>query len=550
LFPAEKDQAGPATGKVKWDLWSLALILASALFHLAYLWILCPIEISTDEAHYWDWSRHLDWSYYSKGPLVAWLIRVNCEIFGPLSESLTGSLMAGLRTSAVLFGAGLLLALHHLARISFASPKTGFVLVAVALTLPPIHVVSLLLTIDSPYCCIWACALVTARKAIFTPSGKDLPWWILTGSLVGMGILAKYTMVLFAGSLFLGLLTQPEWREKLSRKEPWLGATTAILFCAPILLWNMANGWVTFRHVGNLAGVAKETPGIHWLGPLRYLGGQAALLLFFWFGAWAFSLVSGINRTPKNPSRYFLWIMSWPVFAVFLAFSPKTGGGEINWPITAYLSALPLVALIVERWWDNNGRPEFRGLRTGTRITGTLGVCLTLFMLYSSSTYPVLSFLAGKSGANNPTPLRKFDPTCRLKGWRSLAAKMDSLVLTEENTNPGRTILCGNRWSTTGILGFYCKNHPQAYCLGPVLGDRHSQYDFWENPFDNPDDFKGKTFIVVDGVEKALAPAFGSIEPTIEHTHMENGEPIARWTILICRDFKGFPKEKVTSRGW
>ena len=25
--------------------------------------------------HYWDWSRHLDWSYYSKGPLVAWLIR-------------------------------------------------------------------------------------------------------------------------------------------------------------------------------------------------------------------------------------------------------------------------------------------------------------------------------------------------------------------------------------------------------------------------------------------------------------------------------------------
>lgn len=539
-----------ATQKNKWNFWALTLILLSALFHLGYLWIRCPIEISTDEAHYWDWSRHLDWSYYSKGPLVAWLIWLNCELFGPLSENLTGSLMAGLRTSAVFFGAGILLALHHLARVTFASPKTAFILVAIALSLPPVHVVSLLLTIDSPYCCIWACALVTARKAIVTPSGSDLPWWLLTGALVGIGILAKYTMVLFAASLFLALLSHPEWRAKLTRPAPWVGVTIAILFCSPILFWNMANGWVTFRHVGNLAGVAKETPGIHWLGPVRYLGGQAALLLFFWFGIWVSALFSGKNRNPQNPSRYFLWIMSWPVFAVFLAFSPKTGGGEINWPITAYLSALPLVASIVERWWNFRGRPEFRVLRSATLITVALGVCLTLFMLYSSSSYPVLSLLAGKPGASNPTPLRRFDPTCRLKGWKSLATKMDSLFQAEENSHPGETILCGNRWSTTGILGFYCQNHPQAFCLGPVLGDRHSQYDFWENPFDNPDKFKGKTFLVVDGVENALAPAFGSIEPPIEHIHLENGEPIARWTILICRNFKGFPKEKVTSRGW
>ena len=539
-----------ANRKNSWDLWAYSLIMFSALFHLGYLWIRCPIEISTDEAHYWDWSRHLDWSYYSKGPLVAWLIWLNCELFGPLSENLTGSLMPGLRTSAVFFGAGLLLALHHLARITFNSPKTALILVAIALSLPPIHVVSLLMTIDSPYCCIWACSLITARKAVFTPSGCDLIWWVLTGALVGIGILAKYTMVLFAASLFLGLLSHPEWRKKLKTFAPWLGVTIAILFCTPILLWNLGNGWVTFRHVGNLAGVAKETPGIHWLGPLRYVGGQAALLLFFWFGIWVSVLFSGKNRSTKNSTLYFLWIMSWPVFAVFLAFSPKTGGGEINWPITAYLSALPLVASVVEGWWSSRGQPEFRGLRSLTRITGILGVFLTLFMLFSSSTYPLLGLLAGKPTDGNPTPLRRLDPTCRLKGWRSLAAEMDALIRSEETSHPGQTVLCGNRWSTTGILGFYCQNHPQAFCLGPVLGDRHSQYDFWENPFDHPDKFLGKTFLVVDGVAKALAPAFASIEPAIEHIHRENGEPIARWTILICRDFKGFPKAKITSRGW
>src|SRR5207248_1817565 len=68
------------------------LILAAAVFHLVYLAALCPLDLAPDEAHYWDWSRHLDWSYYSKGPLVAWLIRASCELVGSWSEQHTGGL--------------------------------------------------------------------------------------------------------------------------------------------------------------------------------------------------------------------------------------------------------------------------------------------------------------------------------------------------------------------------------------------------------------------------------------------------------------------------
>ena len=42
-----------------------ALLLLGFLGHLRYLTNNCPIDLSGDEAHYWDWSRHLDWSYYS-----------------------------------------------------------------------------------------------------------------------------------------------------------------------------------------------------------------------------------------------------------------------------------------------------------------------------------------------------------------------------------------------------------------------------------------------------------------------------------------------------
>src|SRR5205814_9404343 len=61
----------------------LAYVLGlGAISHIHYLNHNCPVDLSGDEAHYWDWSRQLDLSYYSKGPLVAYIIRASCAIFG------------------------------------------------------------------------------------------------------------------------------------------------------------------------------------------------------------------------------------------------------------------------------------------------------------------------------------------------------------------------------------------------------------------------------------------------------------------------------------
>src|SRR5882724_4080308 len=58
------------------------LLVLGFLGHWRYLTHDCPIDLSGDEAHYWDWSRRLDISYYSKGPMVAYLIRGSCALFG------------------------------------------------------------------------------------------------------------------------------------------------------------------------------------------------------------------------------------------------------------------------------------------------------------------------------------------------------------------------------------------------------------------------------------------------------------------------------------
>ena len=35
-----------------------------------------------DEAQYWLWSKNLDYGYYSKPPLLAWVVHVICLVFG------------------------------------------------------------------------------------------------------------------------------------------------------------------------------------------------------------------------------------------------------------------------------------------------------------------------------------------------------------------------------------------------------------------------------------------------------------------------------------
>src|SRR6266576_1162376 len=93
---------------------ALALIIAAAVLRIVYFGWLSPLDLSPDEAHYWDWSRHLDWSYYSKGPLVAYLIRAGCELAGGWSQRHTGNLMLAVRLPAVLCGSLLLVSVYVL----------------------------------------------------------------------------------------------------------------------------------------------------------------------------------------------------------------------------------------------------------------------------------------------------------------------------------------------------------------------------------------------------------------------------------------------------
>src|SRR5438128_6434605 len=148
-------------GKVwPYRLAAAILIVGATVLRLVYLACDCPLDLAADEAHYWDWSRHLDWSYYSKGPLVALLIRGGCALFGPWAEAATGSLMPAIRLPAVLCGALLLTSLYVLTALTLRREREAALLVAGSLTLPLVAAGGGLMTIDAPYTACWGWALV------------------------------------------------------------------------------------------------------------------------------------------------------------------------------------------------------------------------------------------------------------------------------------------------------------------------------------------------------------------------------------------------------
>jgi hypothetical protein len=57
-------------------------ILAGLLILRVLVLLLDPNSLYADETQYWLWSREVDWGYFSKPPMIAWIIAATTAVFG------------------------------------------------------------------------------------------------------------------------------------------------------------------------------------------------------------------------------------------------------------------------------------------------------------------------------------------------------------------------------------------------------------------------------------------------------------------------------------
>ena len=171
LNPADAMATPPAAnGKGAGGHWptvaALALLLGGAGLHLAYLTWNCPIDLSGDEAHYWEWSRHLDISYYSKGPLVAYIIAGGRALLGDWSQRMVGNEMLAVRVPAIALSLLTGIGIYTLGVLVLRSRRVALGAVALTCTVPIFAVGAMLMTIDAPLACcyVWDAGVRRVRR--------------------------------------------------------------------------------------------------------------------------------------------------------------------------------------------------------------------------------------------------------------------------------------------------------------------------------------------------------------------------------------------------
>src|SRR5881396_504005 len=188
---------------------SLVFIIALTAIRLL---MLATTDLEFDEAHYWMWSERLAPAYFSKGPGIAFVMRTSTAVFGANEF--------GVRFFSPVLAAGTSLLLFYFARRLFSATAGLWAVIALNVT-PIFNIGGFLMTIDALSVFFWLAAMFTLWLAL--EKSPNFSWyWPLTGLLIGLGFLSKYTNAFELVSIFLVLALAPRLRQEFARPGLYL----------------------------------------------------------------------------------------------------------------------------------------------------------------------------------------------------------------------------------------------------------------------------------------------------------------------------------------
>ena len=282
-------------------------------------------DLYPDEAQYWLWSLHPAFGYYSKPPMVAWLIALTTHVLGDSEGAIRlAAPLLHFATALVVFRVGERL---YDARIGFWSAL-------LYITLPGVSASAALISTDAPLLLCWAVALYAFIRAREAGGGR---WWWAVGAAVGLGLLSKYAMVYWVASALIYLLAFRDERRHLG----WFAFATglALLIYAPNFAWNAHHGFVSYHHTGENA--ASHGPMFNPSHLAEFVGSQFAV-----FGpigcAALLVIVFTARRALASRQAALLAIFTLPTLAMMVVVSFVTHA-EPNWAAPVYVSAAVLV---------------------------------------------------------------------------------------------------------------------------------------------------------------------------------------------------------------
>jgi len=371
-------------------------ILAVTAFRLIIV-IATPLEIGPDEAQYWRWSRTLDWGYYSKPPLIAWLIAAPTAIFGD-AEWAIRFMAPVLHGLAAFF-------LFCLGRSAFDA-RTGIWAAAIYLLMPGVWLSSTIMSTDAVLLPMWAAALFALWRLRTAPGIAN---GALVGLAIGLAMLAKYAaLYLFVGAALAAIFDR-DMRRALLSLGGLAALAVALLVLAPNLIWNAANGFETVSHTADNANLAAA--GFNITHVVSYIGDQMAVFgpitLLVLFAGFALIAARGAPET-RIREIWLLCFIAPPLLTILV--QEIMSRAHANWAATAY----PASAVLLASW---TARTRWgAAIKAGVALNLTIGLAFVVLWLAPS--------VADTAGGSN---LIK-----RVRGWDQTAADLGQIALEHD----------------------------------------------------------------------------------------------------------------------
>jgi Dolichyl-phosphate-mannose-protein mannosyltransferase len=518
-------------------VWFFVLGLAAIRFAF-----LNTTDLSFDEAHYWMWAERLAPSYFSKGPGIAFAIRASTAIFGDTEF--------GVRFWSPILGAGTSLLIYYFTRRLF-NATAGFWAVLVINAIPLFNIGSVLMTIDPLSIFFWTAAMFTFWQAI--ERSPSFSWfWPVTGLLVGLGFLCKYTNAFELVSIVFVLALVPRLRREFKRPGLYLLLAAFALCMLPPIVWNAQHTWITLAHLRS-RGSLDQSLGVH---PRELFGFLAAHFFFFsplLFLGLAWAVVANWRRARQQFKILYLFWFGLPVFAFYLLMSINKQAAP-NWDVLAFVSWGVLAAAF---WHERLSESE--GLKRFLAVAVLVGLVMSVLALDTD--------IMRSMGVRIP----RRDPADRARGWKSATQAVEKLRGELESQLGERLFLIADQRDRASELSFYLSDkrvegpgHPPAYIVESQ--DILNQFSFWprydefvEAPANAPrpdgevyteesgiNPFEGRSALYVqssrtDELPHNIRVAFQSAEKVATIEVRRFGVQVREWRIFICRNYRTLP---------
>jgi hypothetical protein len=545
-------------------VWLFVAVLTAIRFSL-----LATTDLSFDEAHYWMWSERLAPAYFSKGPGIAFAIRASTAVFGATEF--------GVRFLSPVLAAATSLLLFYFARRLFGATAGLWAVIGLNAT-PIFNIGAVLMTIDAPSIFFWMAAMFTFWLTVENAERFRGSWyWPLTGLLIGLGFLCKYTNAFELISVLLVLALVPRLRREFKRPGVYLLIGMFVLCTIPPIVWNAQHAWITLAHLRSRGNLERGF-GFHPTEVLSFLGQHFIVYSPLLFLALAWGVIASWRRISQQFKVLFLMWFGLPVFVFYLLLSFNKSAAP-NWDGLAFFG-FGLVATYF--WWERVQTSVL--LRICASVAVLVGLIMSVVALDTDllrapgyqlpRSDPSDRMRGWKSATEALEKMREYlerQLGDRVRGWKSATGALEKMREDLEAQLGEKLFLIADARDRASEISFYLSDkrvegpgHPPVYI--PESQDMVNQFSFWPRydqfvelkaGIQRPDGevyteenginlFVGRDALFIRAGEKGRVPrniqaAFQSTKlvGTIEVSRY--GKVIRIWQMFLCRSYRTLP---------